>query len=294
MGVTVYGSDSFTTVGKGRTTRSQSQGSTQTEPVFCLAPSCNAEVDDNSQALQCSNCNGFCHCDCLKGMTPELYLALSNAPENPLFFMCDSCISEQKTKQAPINEKISKLNTQILANNQAITQLSKKLSYLSEGGRTFQRQLTVPSFQVIQKLQQEVETEEKEIEKRKTSCVIYNLKEDISTFIPKLCEELNISESDITLTETIKNAKRDVKPVKLKVATEAIKWHIVGKIRTRFQTANLYAKPDMTPKQAAEEKVLVARLSALRAKQDGATYKIKNYKVVSIDSNGKAHPVECE
>lgn len=89
-----------------------------------------------------------------------------------------------------------------MANNQVITSCPKNC-------HPFQQQLSVPSFREIQKLQQDVETEEKQIEKWKASCVIFNKKENLSTFIPQLCTSLNIKLSDITTSEVINSAKRE-------------------------------------------------------------------------------------
>lgn len=292
MPVTVIGKNSFTTA-KGRQTRHGSQSqSNQADTANCLTTGCNDIIDTESKALQCSGCNGYCHCDCAGEVTEELYKAMNDSPDNPFIFLCHMCIKEQKIKQAPLNEKVTKIGTLIQANNQAIENISKKLANW-QNNTSIPTTFPVPCFREIQKLQLEADREVKEIEGRKASCVVYNLTGELDDFIPKLCSELDIKQSDILSATLIPESKRAHKPVKLKVSNEAIKWHIVGKIRAKFKADRIYAKPDLTPKQASEERSLLTKLKTLREKDDGIQYKIKNFAIVTVGQDGRLTRVEC-
>ena len=248
MPTTVLGANHF----QFRKTRSSF--ATTDSDYYCLSKKCKDSVTEGDQAIQCSNCCGFSHIRCVDGFTSELYTAINNAPDNPLISLCEYCQVEHKTKQAPINEKLNKISTAMQSNSKNIEIITKKLadlkSNLSVSPPAF------PDFREIQRLQKEADVERAEIEKRKLSCVIFNLEEEVDSFLPKLVAELGIDSTDITSSKLITTAKRANKPLLLNVFSESIKWHIVGKIRTKFPSTKIFAKPDYTPKQAAVEKEL--------------------------------------
>ena len=195
-----------------------------------------------------------------------------------------------------IKDNLVEIDSKIHQNHLAIERISQQLTHMpSEANRLIAPDVNVPSFKEIQRLQYEADQENKEIDKRKDTCVIFNLKESIDDFVPRLCAELGMNESDVISSSTISSAKRPTKPVKLKLSSEALKWHVVGKISVKFRDKHIYAKPDLTSKQAAEEKILVQKLMALRAKNDGKIYKIKKSTLVCVNSsNGDCTPiVEC-
>ena len=107
----------------------------------------------------------------------------------------------------------------------------------------------------------------------------------ISDFLPRLCSELDMPQTSIVSSETITKAKRTIKPIRLQFDNERYKWHVIGKIRTKFSSKNIFAKPDLTPKQAEVERELISNITALRTQHPNNTYKIKNGSIVTLSRN---------
>lgn len=68
-------------------------------------------------------------------------------------------------------------------------------------------QLTIPSFRVIQMIQAQSEKENNELEKRKTTFIVYGVSEEIDSFLPQLCSELSLLHSSIKSKEVLTEAK---------------------------------------------------------------------------------------
>ena len=215
----------------------------------------------------------------------SLYNAVNKHHSNRLLYLCASCrprflLFVKAQPSVPHDDRPSDIT--LAGIDQKIDEIREKIEEISNAttpdafSSVLKRCNNPEPFRVIQQQQEADMRELSEIEARRLNVIIFS---QTPTSISKVCEALDLEETDITEQTTL-NTKGKVQPIKIRVASERTKWHIISQLHKKLE--QVYARPDLTPKQQQKDRELVKELQEMRKQDDGKKYKISRGRIVEL------------
>jgi len=261
---------------------------------------CKKGVKGNEAGLECDLCHYWFHTKC-EGVGADLYKALQKFEEavrvgrsnSAIKWYCDSCartvekvngrLLQLEMGQMRLMDEMEKLKEKM---NQEMKELKEELEDKLSGHKdkvrvegeepagSSSKLLPIP-------LKQEI-TEALDIEKRKDMVVIRGIQEseDMDEKVGRIMKELGFSKQYTVIGRIGGLRKRGAEEsdiadigrnrlVSLKMESVAVKWRVVSESRKLSNSENfkdIFISPDLTRKQAEEDRKLRLKLKEIRMK----------------------------
>lgn len=225
-----------------------------------------------NRSVQCGLCTLWYHCDCVH-LTKAESDFLGNSVEN-IHWFCNACNCLAK----PVLGRLSSIETKLEALDQQVKCLeaAPMTTHTAEGS---------PS------LSETCATEVMDRMRRAKNVIVFGITEtdDITVEIGDLLQHAGVVDQPIEPPLRLGKQTSDKhRPVLIKLSNETDKWTIV-KAPHRDTKANVFAKPDLTPQQRAQNTKLRAELKSRRTAGE-TEIAIRGGKIISIGApkNGQA------
>lgn len=298
--------------GRGSPVSSPLSSRPATEKQICIE-GCKNPVTDKQKALLCDFCEKWSHLECDDRMTVKMYSEMHRSPSDAILYICKICRDSFNTSRSKTANCIG-LGLQhedtLLEIKTMVANIEKRVNYQEESLASLDNKIIgaqANSYAEVVKSTKQINDIAKRVEKsvniqeglnRKVNVILFQLKEDDSKSLESVLGELL---DDMSLQSKVKSSQRlgrkvetsgepRPRPVKVSFSNEEDKWNFLKRLN-HLKPKGVFGKLDLTQEERDREKTLVDKLKSIRQETPAKTYKIKNWAVVEVTSQGTLETV---